>query len=105
VFKSADVVDSFRTATVAHGLPASLLTDNAVFAGAPLRGGRVALEVELVLQGIRCTHSRHYHPQTCGKVERFHQTIKRRLTSRTTPWRRGSSICGCGRSRAWSGEQ
>jgi transposase InsO family protein len=81
VFKSADVVDGFRTATAAHGLPASLLTDNAaVFTGAPRRGGRVALEVELVALGIRCTHSRPYHPQTCGKVERFHQTLKRWLT-------------------------
>ncbi len=29
--------------------------------------------------GVAATHSRPYHPQTCGKVERFHQTLKKWL--------------------------
>jgi transposase InsO family protein len=50
------------------------LSDNgAVFTGAPRRGGRVAFEVTCHTRGIRFDHSRAYHPQTCGKVERFHQ--------------------------------
>src|SRR5438874_2690822 len=40
------------------------------------RGVRVALESELDRLGIQCVHSTPYHPQTCGKVERFHQTLK-----------------------------
>lgn len=80
VFKAADVVASFHRAAAAHGLPASLLTDNgAVFTARPRGGGRCAIEVEADLLGIRLHHSSPYHPQTCGKVERFHQTLKRWL--------------------------
>ena len=35
------------------------------------------METELLALGIASKHSRPYHPQTCGKVERFHQTVKR----------------------------
>lgn len=79
VFKAADVVASFHRAAAANGFPATLLTDNgAVFTAAP-RGGRCAIELETARLGIRSVHSRPYHPQTCGKVERFHQTLKRFL--------------------------
>jgi transposase InsO family protein len=79
VFKAADVVASFHEAAGAYGFPAQLLTDNgAVFTAAP-RGGRCALELECDRLGIRDINSRPYHPQTCGKVERFHQTLKRYL--------------------------
>ena len=37
------------------------------------------LESELERLGIADKNSRPYHPQTCGKVERFHQTLKRYL--------------------------
>jgi len=79
VFKAADVVASFHGAAAAHGFPASLLTDNgAVFTAVP-RKGLCAIELETAALGIRYVHSRPYHPQTCGKVERFHQTLKRWL--------------------------
>jgi transposase InsO family protein len=79
VFKAADVVAVFVRAADRHGWPACLLTDNgAVFTAAP-RHGRCALETELVARGIRHARSRPGHPQTCGKVERFHQTLKRWL--------------------------
>lgn len=81
-FGGEDVLAGFRRAFARHGLPARVLTDNAaVFTGKPRRGGRVALEVELDLLGIRLDHSRPRHPQTCGKVERFHQTQKKWLAA------------------------
>jgi transposase InsO family protein len=83
VFKAADVVTSFTKAAATHGLPASMLSDNgAVFTGSYRGGGRVALELALAAHGIGFTHSRPYHPQTCGKVERFHQTLKKHLATR-----------------------
>jgi transposase InsO family protein len=90
VFKARDVDDSFGKAAASYGDPASMLSDNgAVFTGRCRRGGRVALEVTLNARGISFRHSRPYHPQTCGKVERFHQTLKKWLTrqppARTLP--------------------
>ncbi len=77
--KGHDVAHVFQAAANTFGLPASLLTDNgAVFTGRQRRG-KVILELELERLGIVPKHSTPYHPQTCGKVERFHQTLKRFL--------------------------
>ncbi len=77
--KARDVVDSFHRAAELHGLPATLLSDNgAVFTGTA-RHGKVALQTELEQLGVATKNSRPYHPQTCGKIERLHQTLKRYL--------------------------
>jgi transposase InsO family protein len=77
--KAPDVLETFFAAAESYGYPAKFLTDNAaVFSGTP-RKGRVVLESELDRLGIETKHSTPYHPQTCGKVERFHQTLKRYL--------------------------
>jgi transposase InsO family protein len=89
-FKAADVVATFHEAAGGHGWPSSLLTDNAaVFTAAPRGGGRCAIEIELDALGISLRHSRAYHPQTCGKVERFHQTLKRWLAKQPPGQQRG----------------
>jgi transposase InsO family protein len=77
--KAADVVATFHHAAATWGFPASLLTDNGAIFTAQPRHGRCAIETELAVLGIAYKHSRPYHPQTCGKVERFHQTLKRWL--------------------------
>ena len=77
---SPDVVSTLYQAGAAWGLPASLLTDNGAVYTATYRHGYSAMESELFHLGITYKHSRPYHPQTCGKVERFHQTLKKFLS-------------------------
>jgi len=79
VTSAPDVVASLYEAGRAWGLPASLLTDNGCIYTAAYRHGYSAMESELFHLGIGYKHSRPYHPQTCGKVERFHQTLKKFL--------------------------
>jgi len=77
--KAHDVVQAFHSASKTFGLPASLLSDNGRIFTARSIGAKVLLESELERLGIVFKHSTPYHPQTCGKVERFHQTLKRFL--------------------------
>jgi transposase InsO family protein len=82
------VLDAFRAAIAQHGVPASTLTDNGMvyttrFSGG--RGGRNGFEAELHRLGIQQKNSRANHPTTCGKVERFHQTLKRWLDQQPQP--------------------
>ena len=80
------VVEQFRSAVTEHGIPASTLTDNGMVFTTRLsggRGGRNGFEAELHRLGIQQKNSRPNHPTTCGKVERFHQTLKRWLEQQT----------------------
>jgi transposase InsO family protein len=78
------VVDAFRAAAAQHGRPASTLTDNGMiytvrFSGG--KGGRNAFEKQLRDWNITQKNSRGNHPQTCGKTERFQQTMKKWLAA------------------------
>lgn len=79
VTTSPIVVEVFRNACNEYGLPASILSDNGAVFTAKARNGRNAFETELTSLKIVQKNSRPYHPQTCGKVERFHQTLKKWL--------------------------
>src|SRR5574341_953011 len=79
VTTALDVARVFQDARARFGAPAAVLTDNGCIFTAEHRSGRTVLETELARLGIEHRRSRPYHPQTCGKVERFHQTLKRYL--------------------------
>jgi hypothetical protein len=63
-------------------MPTGLLSDNGLAFTGRLQGYEVAFEIKLRAAGVRAITSRPYHPQTCGKVERFQQTLKRWLAAR-----------------------
>ncbi len=78
------VLATFREAVASHGIPASTLTDNGmVFTTRPCggKGGRNAFEHELRRLGVSQKNSRPNKPTTCGKAERFQQTMKNWLAA------------------------
>lgn len=70
---------TFCQAAQHWGLPAGVLSDNGLCFSGKLRGFEVVFEAKLRDAGVRPITSRPFHPQTCGKVERFQQTLKRWL--------------------------
>jgi transposase InsO family protein len=83
------VLATFRQAADLHGYPASTLTDNGMvytvrLAGHGRAGGKNAFEAELRRLDIVQKNSRPSKPTTCGKVERFQQTMKKWLRAQHT---------------------
>jgi transposase InsO family protein len=75
------VLTTFKQAAAQHGIPASTLTDNGMvytvrLASIGHRGGRNGFEQQLRDWHVTQKNSRPNHPTTCGKVERFQQTMK-----------------------------
>ncbi len=78
------VKHTFRETAGQHGIPASTLTDNGMvytvrLAGFGRRGGRNGFEQQLRDWNVVQKNSRPNHPTTCGKAERFQQTLKKWL--------------------------
>jgi transposase InsO family protein len=75
--RSPDVVRTMHRAAGQWGYPEKFLSDNGAIFTASKGGGVGDMEAELLSLGIVSRHARPYHPQTCGKIERFHQTMKK----------------------------
>ena len=77
------VIPTFKAAFEEYGMPRSVLSDNgAQFAG--FRQGYTQFEKWLMCHDILPIHGRIKHPQTQGKIERFHRTIKSELLNHMT---------------------
>lgn len=79
--QTGTVKDQLIGAFRRYGQPETMIIDN----GAPWGDGPsnpfTALGVWLIEHGIRISHSRPYHPQTMGKDERFHRSLKAEVLS------------------------
>ena len=78
------VIATFTHAADQHGLPASTLTDNGLVYTTRFAhgiGGPNGFENLLIRLDITQKNGAPAHPQTQGKIERFHQTLKRWLAS------------------------
>lgn len=70
------VIDTFTDLINEYGPPASTLTDNGSVYTSRFTGGKNGFEHLLSIAGITQKNGHPYHPQTQGKIERFHQTLK-----------------------------
>jgi Integrase core domain/leucine-zipper of insertion element IS481 len=85
VSESSEVVWAAFTAAADHyGLPQDLLTDNGTAFNGSRRGFTSQLESACRDLGVNPFPSSVAHPQTCGKVERQHQTSQRWLAVQPT---------------------
>ena len=85
---AAGAIAALTAAARDHGAPAIVLCDNGpAFTGGPRAAGAGASQFSRAAAalGTRLIHSSPYHPQTCGKVERHHQTLKKWLAARPAP--------------------
>ena len=82
---AATVQTRLTTVFRRYGLPDALLMDNGAPWGDAGDQPFTVLSAWLIRLGIRVTHGRPHHPQTQGKAERFHRTLKAELLS-GPPW-------------------
>ena len=77
--RSQTVQDQVTSIFRHYGMPDAMLVDNGSPWGHDLDHPFTPLTVWLIQLGVRVVHSRPYHPQTLGKLERFHRSFKAEL--------------------------
>jgi len=85
---SAAAIAAISAAAGEFGAPGIVLSDNgSAFTGRGrhANAGPTAFARTVTGWGSRLIHASPYHPQTCGKVERHHQTLKRWLAHQPQP--------------------
>jgi len=75
----------FEDAATRHGMPRQLLSDNGLCFTGRLHGRVVDFERRIRSLGIVLINSGPYHPETLGKLERFHKTLKEWLADEGSP--------------------
>lgn len=83
---TGDLVWSVMMAGIAEcGVPSMSLTDNGFVYTGKWRGFEAAFEANLRALGTMTINSTPFHPQTCGKIERFWHTLKKWLRAHDAP--------------------
>lgn len=80
---SREVWAGFLATAASYGLPREVLTDNGTAFSGRRRGWMAPLEENLGVLGVAAVTSTPGHPQTCGKVERAHKTVRKWLRKRS----------------------
>jgi transposase InsO family protein len=82
-YADAELVWSVVLAGIVEcGIPSMSLSDNGIVYTGRFHDHESAFEVNLRALGVRTINSAPFHPQTCGKIERFWQTLKKWLDAR-----------------------
>lgn len=68
--------DCFEEAASRYGLPRQVLSDNGLCFTGRLHGVEVEFQRSIGELGVQLINSGPYHPETLGKLERFHKTLK-----------------------------
>ena len=80
--QGAGVIERFHRLFAAYGLPSSILCDNGPPWGDSKAGALTHFDVWMMQLNILPIHCRPYRPQTQGKEERFHRTLKEEVLKR-----------------------
>jgi len=85
-YGTGELVWEVMLAAIAEcGIPSMSLSDNGIMYTGRFHDHESTFEINLRALGVRTINSRPFHPQTCGKIERLWQTLKKWLRARPAP--------------------